>query len=48
MPLVINSIGSGHTDMQTQMHTYVHTETILRNQAYAGCRPALAWFKDLR
>ena len=25
MPLVINSLGSGHTDTQTHMHAYTHT-----------------------
>ena len=35
-PLVINSLGGGHT--QTHTHTDVRTETILKNQA-------CAWFK---
>ena len=40
-PLVINSLGGGHT------HAYIRTETILRNQARAGLRPARAWFKNV-
>ena len=36
-PLVINSLGGGHT--QTHTHTDVHTETILRNHLRA-------WFKN--
>ena len=44
MPLVINSLGGGHTDTNT--HTDVRTETILRNQACAGLWPARAWFNN--
>ena len=48
-PLVINSLGVGthtHTNTQhTHKHTDVHTETILRNQAYAGLQPTRARFK---
>ena len=43
MPLVINSLGGGHTNTHT--HTDTRTETILRNQAHAGLRPARTWFK---
>ena len=34
MPLVINSLGGGHADMQTHthIHTAIDTKTILRNQ----------------
>ena len=41
MPLVINSLGGGHT------HAYIRTETILRNQARATGRrvPGLKTFK---
>ena len=58
-PLVINSLGSGHTHThthtqtqtktQTQTHTHidVHTETILRNQVHTRRRPARAWFKNI-
>ena len=42
MPLVINSLGGGHTHINT--HTDIRTETILRNQAHAGLWPACAWF----
>ena len=35
-PLVINSLGGGHT----HTHAYIRTETILRNQARA-------WFKNI-
>ena len=38
MPLVINSLGGGHT--QTNTHTDIRTETILRNQMRT-------WFKRL-
>ena len=42
MPLVINSLGGGHTYIrthtQTHTHTDVHTETSLRNQACAAGR----------
>ena len=40
-PLVIHSLGGGHT----HTHAYIRTEVILRNQARAGLRPARAWFK---
>ena len=36
-PLVINSLGGGHT------HTHTHTH---RNQARTGLWPARAWFKN--
>ena len=38
IPLVINSLGGGHTHTHIHEHTQtdVHTETILRNQAHAG------------
>ena len=41
-PLVINSLGGGHTNTHTQIrtHTDVRTETILRNQA-------CAWFNNV-
>ena len=50
MPLVINSLGGGHTHTHTHKHTNTHTkthtdvrtETIIRNQARAGLR---TWFK---
>ena len=45
-PLVINSLGGGHTHTHTHTHAYIRTETILRNQARAGLRPARAWFKN--
>ena len=38
-PLVINSLGGGHTHTHTHTHAYIRTETILRNQARA-------WFKN--
>ena len=38
MPLVINSLRSGHTD--------ICTETILRNQACPGHRLVTAWYKN--
>ena len=36
---------ASETDTQTHTHTDFCTETILRNQACAGHRPAGAWFK---
>ena len=39
MPLVINSLGDGHT--QTRTHTDVRTKSILRNQVRASHRPGL-------
>ena len=47
MPLVINSLGGGHTHTHkhTQVYRYSRTEAILRNQVCAGYRPARAWFK---
>ena len=41
-PLVINSLGGGHTPA----YRHSQTEAILRNQARAGRRPARAWFKN--
>jgi len=41
-PLVINSLGGGHTHTQTS-----RTKVISRNQARAGLWPARAWFKKL-
>ena len=51
MPLVINSLGGGHTHTHTHTHTQTHIQTIrtgpiLGNQARAGLRPARAWFKN--
>ena len=43
-PLVISSLGRGHTNTQTRIPT-ICTGSILRNQARAGLRPARAWFK---
>jgi len=41
MPLVINSLGGGHT------HTYTHhRQVISRNQACASQQPVRAWFKN--
>jgi len=39
-PLVINSLGGGHTHMQTSQ-----TKVISRNQACTGLQTARAWFK---
>ena len=38
MPLVINSLGGGHTHAHTHTHTHtdVRTKTILRNQVHAS------------
>ena len=44
MPLVINSLGGGHT--HTNTYTDICTEIILRNQVCAGHRLAHAWFKN--
>ena len=44
-PIVINSLGGGHT------HTHIltiYTGSILRNQVCAGLRPACAWFKNVK
>ena len=38
-PLVINSLGGGHTHKHTHTHTDVHTETLSRNHARG-------WFKN--
>ena len=55
-PLVIHSLGGGHTHTHIHTHTHTHTHTriltsrtkaILRNQARAGLRPARAWFKKI-
>ena len=48
MPLVINSLGGGHTHTNTQTHiqTDIRIGTISRNQACTGLRPAHAWFKN--
>ena len=46
MPLVINSLGNGHTHSHARIPT-ICTGSILRNQADAGCRPACAWFKNV-
>ena len=45
-PLVINSLGRGHTHAHTQKRIpTIRTGSILRNQAQAGLWPARAWFK---
>ena len=41
-PLVINSLGGGHT----HTHAYIRTETILINQARRPA-PVRTWFKNL-
>ena len=46
-PLVINSLGGGHTHKHTNTHTDIRTGTISKNQARAGLWPAHAWFNDL-
>ena len=43
-PLVINSLGGGHT--HTQAYRRSRTEAILRNLVRAGLRPACAWFNN--
>jgi len=43
MPLVINSLGGGHTHTHTRIQTS-RTKAISRNQSCAGQRPARAWF----
>ena len=40
---IFHSLGGRHTDTDT--HTDIHTEVILRN-VYAGLWPACAWFKN--
>ena len=46
MPLVINSLGGGHTHTHTQTHIQtIRTGSISRNQARAGLWPVRAWFK---
>ena len=49
-PLIINSLGGGHTQThthtQTHAHTDVRTTTILRNQARAGLWLGHPWFKN--
>ena len=46
MPLVINSLGDGHTHTHANTHTDVRTETISKIQVRAGLWPAHAWFKN--
>ena len=46
MPLVINSLGRGHTHTHTRIQT-IRTGSILRNQACAGLRPVRAWFDNI-
>ena len=36
MPLVVNSLGGGHTHANTCIHIDIHIETILRNQVCAA------------
>ena len=43
MPLVIHSLGGGHTHMHPCRH--LRTKVILRNQASAGLQPAHVWLK---
>jgi len=48
MPLVINSLGGGHT--HTHTHTCIlilWTKAISRNRSCAGLRLACAWFKNV-
>jgi len=45
MPLVINSLGGGHTHTHTSILTS-RTKVISRNQACTSWRPAHAWFKN--
>ena len=45
-PLVIHSLGGGHTDTYTHTHTDVRIKVISRNQAHAGHRLACAWFNN--
>ena len=46
--IVINTLGGRYTHKRINTHTYtdIHTETILGNQACAGCRPLRIWFKN--
>ena len=44
-PLVINSLGIGHT--HTYTHIHLRTEAILRNQARASLWLVLTWFKNI-
>ena len=49
-PLVINSLGRGHTHTHTHTRTHIpsiRTGSILRNQVCAGLWPAHAWFKNI-
>ena len=47
MPLVINSLGRGHTNTHTQTRIpMIRTGSILRNQTHAGLWLACAWFKN--
>ena len=45
MPIVINSLGGGHTHTQTHILT-ICTGSILRNQVRANLWPAHVWFKN--
>ena len=45
MPLVVNSLGGGHTNTHT--HTDFHTETIFRNQVHADLLQAPVWFNNI-
>jgi len=44
-PLVINSLGDGHTHTHTRIFTS-WTKAISRNQSRTGQRPVCAWFKN--
>ena len=46
-PLVINSLGGGHTHTSTHTHTYIRLHrNNFKNQARAGHRPAHTWLKN--
>ena len=54
-PLVINSLGGGHTHTHTHTHARTHasiltswTKAISRNQSRAGLRPTRAWFNKIK
>jgi len=44
MPLVINSLGGGHT--HTHTHTHIVDKSNFKKQARASLWPARAWFKN--
>ena len=49
-PLVINSLGGGHTHINTHMHTHINIQKFADRSDYKkpGVQPAHAWFKNVK